>query len=355
MDLPCGISNETYGDDMAIVRTHFQWGLLLSFLVFMFCVPLIASNYILNLLNTMGIVLIAVLGIQILTGYCGQISLGHAAFMGIGGYISAILSVKAGWPFWACLPCAGVGAALIGLLFGLPALRVKGFYLILTTLAVQFILMYVIYIIPNQTGGADGLTVPPPELGNVVFDTKGSFYYITLTVVVIMTLLAKNIVRTRVGRSFIAIRDNDLAAEVMGVSLFRYKLLAFFIGCFFAGIAGSLWVHFTTYVHPTYFTLMDSIWFLGMIIVGGLGSISGAVFGTIFLKGLEEITLVVTPGLEALLPPEWKGAVTGSLGMILQGLVILLFLIYEPHGMSHRWGIIKSGYRLWPFSFGRGV
>jgi branched-chain amino acid transport system permease protein len=347
MGLPSGTFNQSYAQDMAIVRTKAQWVILLVFLAFLFTSPLYFSDRILTIMTIIGITVISVHGLNILTGYCGQISIGHVAFMAVGGYTSAVLCAKLGWPFWAALPCAALMAGMVGLLFGLPSLRVKGFYLIMATIAAHFIIMWVIIQLRNVTGGADGMAVPRPEIGGLVLKSKASYFYLVMIIACLATFLAQNIARTRAGRAFIAIRDNDLAAEVMGVNLWTYKLLAFFIGCVYAGVAGSLLVHYFAFASPTQFPFMDSVWYLSMLIVGGEGSIAGAIFGAVSLKLLDELVTIVGPILSAVVAAQ----AAASLSLIMRGLVIILFLIFEPRGLVHRWEIIKAYFKLWPFSY----
>ena len=347
MSLPSGVFQESYGQDMAIFRTRTHWVLLMAFLVLLFAIPLYSSDRILTILTIMGITIISVLGLNILTGYCGQISIGHAGFMAAGAYVSAILTAKLGWSFWAALPCAGLGAGLIGIIFGLPSLKIKGFYLIMATVAAQFIIIWVILQFQNITGGADGMSVPRPEIGGLVLKSKASYFYLVIIITCIAVYLAKNIVRTRAGRAFVAIRDNDLAAEVMGVNLWAYKLTAFFIGCVFAGVSGALLAHYYAYISTDHFPFMNSVWYLGMLIVGGMGSTAGVIFGVISLKLLDELVTIVGPVLSAVIAPQ----AAASLGLIMRGLVIILFLIFEPRGLVHRWELVKSYYRRWPFSY----
>ncbi len=349
MSLPSGVFQESYAQDMAIFRTRTHWVLLAAFLVLLFAMPLYSSDRMLTILTIMGITIISVLGLQILTGYCGQISIGHAGFMAVGGYVSAVLTAKLGWSFWAALPCAGLGAGIVGSVFGLPSLKIKGFYLIMATVAAHFIIIWVILQLYGITGGADGLSVSRPEIGGLVIKSKASYFYMVMIFTCLATYLAKNIVRTRAGRAFIAIRDNDLAAEVMGVNLWAYKLTAFFIGCVFAGVAGSLLVHYFAFVSTDSFPFMNSVWYLGMLIVGGMGSITGAIFGTVFLKLLDEFVTIFGPVLADIFPAIAAQA-AASLGLIMRGLVIIVFLIFEPRGLVHRWELIKSYYRRWPFS-----
>ena len=339
---------------MAIVRTRTQWGLLIALLIFVFTLPLFASTTAVHFVIYVGIVIISVQGLNVLVGYCGQISIGHSAFMVVGGYASAILTLRLGFPFWVAVPCAGLVSAVVGLFFGLPSLRVKGFYLALVTLAAQFIVPYVIINAPGinaLTGGAHGLVNlhRPLSQGIGFLGADQSYYLIVMACAVLSTFFVKNLARTHIGRAFVAIRDNDIAAESVGVSLFRYKLLAFFIGCFLAGIAGSLWCHYLSSVRPELFTLWDSIWFLGMLIVGGLGSTTGVIFGVLFLRGLTEIVTVLSPAMVEALPMIGSRLMFSGI-MAVYGLVIILFLVFEPRGLYHWWLRLKTSYRLWPFA-----
>ena len=348
---PSGTYNVNYENDIAIVRTLWQWGMLIGFLVFLFTVPpLFLSSRWLSFLVITAIVIIAAQGLSILTGYAGQFSLGQAAFMAVGAYTSGILTSVLGFSFWAALPCAGLGAALVGFVFGLPSLRVKGFYLALATLAAHFIIMYIVSHL-TITGGTDGMYVPPVTLGGIDFGSDRNYYFLAMGLAVLMVFFAKNLVRTMAGRAFIAIRDNDIAARVMGVNVFQYKLLSFFVCSFYAGVAGSLLAHYWQVVHPEQFTLTDSIWYVGMIVIGGLGSTLGAILGVAFIQLLREVVSIMSPAVNAILPAFMGVEVSAALGGITFGLVLILFLIFEPRGLAHRWQVIKAYYRLWPFAY----
>ncbi len=219
MSLPSGVFQASYGQDMAIFRTKTHWVLLLAFFALLFTLPAYSGDRLLTNVTIIGITIISVLGLNILTGYCGQISMGHAGFMAVGGYVSAVLTVKLGLSFWVALPCAGLGAGLVGIIFGLPSLKIKGFYLIMSTVAAYFIIIWIILQLYGVTGGADGMSLRRPAIGDFIFKSKASYFYLVMIITCIAVYVAKNIVRTRAGRAFIAIRDNDLAAEVMGVNL----------------------------------------------------------------------------------------------------------------------------------------
>jgi branched-chain amino acid transport system permease protein len=345
MALRSGTFHENYRQDMAIFRTKPQWGILFVLLIVLLTCPLFLSDRMLTLLTMIGIAIISVHGLNILTGYCGQISIGHVGFMAVGAYVSAVLTAKLGWSFWTALPCAALAAGIVGLIFGLPSLKIKGFYLIMATIAAHFIIIWFILQLQNITGGADGLAVPKPKIGSIVLKSKTNYFYLVMTFTALATLLAKNIVRTRAGRAFVAIRDNDLAAEVMGISLWSYKLQAFFIGCVYAGVAGVLLVHYYGFASVDQFPFMDSVWYLGMLIVGG-SNVTGPILGAISLKLLDELVTIVGPVLSAAIAAQAAAA----MGLITRGLVIILFLIFEPRGLDHRWGMIKAYFRLWPFS-----
>ena len=350
MSLPSGTRNYSYAQDMAILRTKTHWALFIIFLALLFAAPLYLGNYWLGVANLIGITLIAATGLSILIGYCGQLSIGHAGFIAVGAYTSAVLTNRFELPFLVGLICAGFTAGLIGLIFGIPSVRVKGFYLAITTIAAQFIIIWVINHWSAVTGGFVGIKVPYASIGGFVFRSEASQFYLIISIAVLATFFAKNLARTRVGRAFIAIRDNDLAAQVMGINLFYYKLLAFFIGCFLAGIAGSLLAHWIGFMNAEQFSLTESILYIGMIIIGGLGTTLGPILGVVFIRLLQQVlTVEVVPFLESTVALP-AGFATGIAPMLF-GLTIVLFLILEPRGLAHRWALFKSAYRLWPFSY----
>ena len=351
MSLASGTFNQSYGQDMAILRTKNQWVILLAFLAFLFTCPLYVGNTWLTILIMIGISVVSVHGLNILTGYCGQLSMGHSAFMVVGGYTSAILCGKFGFSFWAAMPCAALAAGLVGLIFGLPSLRIKGFYLIMATISAYFIISWLFHFqLPvDLTGGIFGRAAPKPEIFGIVLQSKASYYYLVMIIACLATVVTINIVRSRVGRAFIAIRDNDLAAEVMGINIWAYKLLAFFIGCVFAGVAGSLLAHYYGWARIEAFPFMDSVWYLGMLIVGGMGSTTGAILGVVAFRLLDYLVIILAPIIARDFPAIGPQA-AASLSLILRGLVIIVFLIFEPRGLAHAWGFVKAYFRLWPFS-----
>ncbi len=345
MRLPSGTYAQSYAQDVAMVRTKSHWIFLAVLMVFLFTIPQWASNSTLALATIMGITVISAHGLNILTGNCGMVSLGHSGFMMVGGYTLAILCRTLELPFWVALPLAGLLAGIVGLIFGLPSLRIKGFYLIMATVAAYFIIHWLVLQFRSITGGTEGIPVPSPDLFGLSIADKTVYYYVVMVLTVIATVVAKNILRTRAGRAFVAIRDNDLAAEVMGVSLFSYRLQAFFIGCVFAGLAGGLSVQYYGFANVEQFPFFDSVWLLGMLIIGGMGSVSGVIYGVVAIKLLQQLAVKIGPFLADVLNPQ--SAV--GLSLILPGLAIILFLIFAPRGISHMWDRVRNYYQAWPY------
>jgi len=350
--LPCGIHFDSYNQDMGIIRTKPQWVTLIAFLFLLLVLPHILSIRFISMINIAAIICIAVVGLQITTGYAGQINLGQSAFMGMGAFVCGSLVVNFDLPFWLAIPAGGLGGALLGAIFGIPALRIKGLYLAITTIAAQIVFpLFIMHLPASWFGALLGLKIEPATLGGITFNTDISLYYLIITTTCIMTLFALNLVRSRIGRAFVAIRDNDIAAEMMGINLFFYKTLAFFIGAMYAGVAGGLWAYYIRYVGADQFTLYFSVWYVGMIIVGGLGNILGAILGVIFIQTLREIITHLGPFLVEFLPQVGSAQLWFAGMNVVLGGVIILFLIFEPRGLYHRWSILKTSFRIWPFPY----
>jgi branched-chain amino acid transport system permease protein len=348
---PSGTFNERPEQDMAIVRTKTQWLLLVAGLIFMFTLILYIPLAWQSWLIFVGIYAIAALGLHVMTGLCGQFSMGQAAFMSVGAYTTATLGTRYGLSPWATLPLSGITAGLVGVIFAVPALRIKGFYLVMSTIAAQFI---IIWFEQEQswTGGVYGTSVPKITIGGEALSYV-QYWWLTLGLVVLTIFFVKNIQRTAVGRTFVAVRDNDKAAEVMGINLFRTKLLAFFIGCFFAGIAGWLWAHFLLYITPSQFAFKTSLWLLGMIIIGGMGSTSGAVLGVAAIRLVDKLVDEWVVPLVKTAVPGWSTQVAPALSLIVFAAVVIFFILAEPKGLYHRVQRIILYYRLYPFSYQR--
>jgi branched-chain amino acid transport system permease protein len=345
----CGDFKENYLKDEAIFQSSPVKFFLTLFFVFLLIFPFVANAYLLYMANMIGFAVIGAVGLNLLTGFTGQISLGHSAFIGVGAYTSAILITRCGFSFWVSLPIAGLVSALAGMIIGLPSFRVKGLYLCIATLASQFIFEFIFVHWESMTNGITGIHIPPPQIGSFKFATEKDFYWITLFFSFLAVGYARNLVRSRMGRAFVAIRDRDLSAEIIGINLLHYKLSSFAISSFYAGITGALWMSFLKVVTPEHFPFILSIQFLAMVIIGGMGSVLGSIFGAVFMTLVPEflgyVTTVVkmqAPGYEQLFIP-MKEVVFGGL--------IIIFLIFEPHGLAEIWNRVKSVFRLWPFSY----
>ena len=240
---PCGTFDDTYEKNIAIVRTPAQWAITVAALVALLVLPQVTGGNIITTVNLIGISIISALGLNVLTGLTGQISLGQAAFMGVGAYTLMMLMNHAGVSFWVALPCAMVSAGVLGIIFGLPSLRIKGFYLAMATLAAQFIIPWlIINVRPDLTGGTSTINIEDPSFFGITLSSQSRIYYVIMFFTVTVVYLTRNLARSKIGRAFVAIRDNDLAAEIMGIEIFKYKLLSFFICSLLAGLAGCLWV-----------------------------------------------------------------------------------------------------------------
>jgi ABC-type branched-subunit amino acid transport system permease subunit len=468
---PAGIFDTKYEQDMSIDRTtrDKMWknlaflGLLLVPLLTAsgpFGIDLISNQYV-GMIARISIFVIAVQGLNLLMGYTGQVSLGHGAFMAIGAYASAILARELGFSFWVALPMSALITGFVGLIFGLPSLRVKGFYLVMATLAAQFIIPWVLrYPMEDLTGGNRPLNVPAPligpfgsysndtlvddtplifEAGNQYFvdvitvnfesvngayptlefinaseevvpsgdfnmtifeDTDGNMtgfsylatksgqysvtvlpveesdqfsvsvsrskalsfatdtamYYLIVPLAVLLMLLARNIIRTRTGRAFISVRDNDLAAELLGINVFTYKLRAFFLSAVYAGIAGGLLAYERNSLSLDMFTLAISIEMLAMLIIGGAGFPLGALFGVAFIRIMQDTIIpIISPILRDVLPQFLpfiqKINIDAAVNPTIFGIAMILILLIEPRGLAHRWEILKVAWKIRPYSY----
>ncbi len=345
----CGGFRVSYRGDERIFDTAAPIVALALLGVALALVPRFAGTYWLDVLNRIGIAIIGALGLNILVGYTGQISIGHAAFLAVGAYSTAILEAKVGLPFYLAIPGAALLTSLFGLVFGIPSLRLKGLYLAIATLAAHFITTYVIVHWESMTNGVLGFNVAPATLFGLPLDSDARIFYLIFALVVPAALFTKNLFRTRVGRAFIAIRDRDVAAGVMGVSLFKYKLLAFVISSFYAGVAGGLMAHHSRILFPDAFTLLVAIDYLAMIIIGGMGSILGSIFGAVFMILLPEILKLTATSLTGVYPQAF-GLIASTRDVVF-GLAVIFFLMYEPQGLARIWGRVKSYWTLWPYSY----
>ena len=347
-----GIHHTSYEAELALRHTRaekIRLGLCIALLL---ALPFSLNNYWLSIVNTIGIAAIGAVGLNILVGFTGQISLGQGGFLAIGAFTSALLAGRAGLPLPVSVAAAVVVTAIAGAVVGLPALRLKGLYLAIATLASQQIIEFVIRRWRWLTHGAGYLEAPPLGVFGWQVHRAGferTWYWVILAVAALGVVAARNVFRTALGRSFMAVRDQDVAAATMGINLTRAKLTAFALSSGYVGLAGALTAHYTGIVTWERYTIDVSVQHLGMIIVGGLGSVAGSVYGALFISLLPpllaELAELVGGGssrLTAQLPALQLGAF---------GATIVLFLLFEPRGLEQLWRHTKHYFRLWPFRY----
>jgi branched-chain amino acid transport system permease protein len=331
-----------YNQDIRLAKHGghtFWYGLLGLFLV---TAPWVIQEYWLAQLTFVLIYSIVGLGLMLLSGFTGLFSLGHAAFLGVGAYTQAIM-VNAGIPFPLALACAGLLSAAVGMVVGLPALRVKGIYLGMATLAFGFIVEEVMARWESVTGGNKGLMVNYPSFFGWELDSTNEFYFLCLVVVVLATLGIVNLMRSSTGRAFVAIRDSEISAQSMGIHLARYKTLSFALSAALAGIGGALYAHKIQFLSPEQFSIIQSIDLLLMVVIGGLGSIHGAFLGAIFLIVMPQL---ISLGKDFL--PAAIGQAAGLQGAV-YGAVLIAFVLFEPMGLYGRWLKVRAYFQLFPF------
>lgn len=349
---PCGDYRTSYRADTTIFPTQGSRIALWIGIAILCCAPLLLGRYELSLLINIGFLGIAALGLNILVGFTGQISIGHAAFFGLGAFASAWLHETLHVPVMLCIPLAGLITALVGLVFGAPAARLKGLYLAIATLAAQFILEDFFARARWFTGGVAGRVTESPEILGFRFDSDETYFYLVLAYVIVMFLGAANLMRSRDGRALVAVRDHYLSAEMMGINLAYYRTLSFGIASFYAGIGGALYAHYLLFVSVEAFNILFSIQFLGMVIIGGLGSVMGSLMGAAFMVMLPEVTQWGADALAggAIDRALRLGASISFLREMVVGAAIILFLIFEPDGLARRWRLIKAYWKLYPYS-----
>jgi branched-chain amino acid transport system permease protein len=409
-----GVFKTSYAADMALYPLPIaKWTMAALAGLFIVIAPLFFSEYIVSILNLILIAIVGALGLNILVGYTGQISIGHGAFMSVGAYTAAHLVVSLHLPFWLTIPAGGCMAAVVGTVVGIPSLRIKGIYLAIATLAAQLIIEWTINHVPWISGGSQAsIEFARPSVFGIPLVHERQIYLFLLFFVVIAMVATLNLVRSRIGRAFIAIRDQDIAAEIIGINIFRYKLYAFAISSFYAGVAGALESYYLGIANYEQFQIDTSIDYLAMVIIGGLGSVLGSVLGAIFVTLLPIASRWLLEGLGDLFSAHphlltvtfmlWSVLLVGSVLLFLLGLVvfrsqrvresrglrllivvavillgltsvfyshadllnvipnlrlilfgglIIFFLVVEPEGLNRLWRNIRNYFRVWPFSY----
>lgn len=331
-----------YGQDIKLAKHggHIFWygALMLALLA----APWLVAEYWLAQLTFVLIYSIAGLGLMLLAGFTGLFSLGHAAFLGVGAYTQAVLT-NAGMPFPIALACAAGLSAAVGLVVGLPALRVKGIYLGIATLSFGFIVEEVLARWESVTGGNAGIHIKKPDIFGWTLHSGDEFYFLCLVITVLSTLGILNLLRTPTGRAFVAIRDSEISAQSMGIHLAYYKTLSFALSAALAGIAGALYAHKLQFISPDQFNILQSIDLLLMIVIGGVGSVHGVFLGAIFLITMPQAIAIVKDYLPAVI-----GQAPGLQGLV-YGVVLVSFVLFEPQGLYGRWLKIRTYLQMFPF------
>jgi branched-chain amino acid transport system permease protein len=361
--LPCGEYHQNYREDHAWWQTKFIKGkMVLMMLVLFIGIPYVSDSYWLSVCNQIGYTALGALGVQLLIGFCGQVTLGHAAFLAVGAYTSTLLILEFPWPkllldlglaYPISIFIAAIVAGIWSVIFGLPSAKVKGFYLILTTMAAQFITVdFVITQYISQIGGrGQAFSLPPGtiKIGPWVIDSDLKVYYMMIVLVILLTAVVVNLLRSRVGRAWVAIRDNDISAEVMGINVVQYKLFAFFVAGFIGGVAGAFWISNLAAISPEHFPWFWSLWLVGVTLIGGVGSIHGTIFGSIFMVVVMELLQMAVIPLASSYPKLLMDFLFIKEAAF--GLAICAFMIFEPNGLAYRWWQSKNYFNLWPFSY----
>lgn len=347
-----GRYHRSYKSELRLWKTTPQITRMVILAIVLVLIPLVFDNYWMALVNTALIASIGAIGLNILVGFTGQISLGQGGFLAVGAFTSAILTDRMGVPVFFSILGAVLLTAAVGMIFGLPALRLKGLYLAIATLASQMVIIFVVRRWDFLTEGQGFVEVRRLEVFGFSIERANfeqQWYMILLVITILAAFIATNIFRTGVGRSFMAVRDQDIAASAIGVNLTRAKITAFGVSNGFVGLAGALMAHYTEIISWERFTLDVSIQYLAMIIVGGLGSVAGSIYGATFITFLPVLTRMMADELGGVAPtlrqqlPAFEHAIFG--------LTIIVFLILEPKGLNRIWERIKEYFRYWPFRY----
>jgi branched-chain amino acid transport system permease protein len=342
MSLPraSGYLRTRYEQDFALLDTHTQKTAFGLFALCALALPFVATPFLLDLANQVLLAVVGAVALMLLTGYAGQISLGHAGLLAAGAYTAGILFKELGAAWWVTLPCAALVGALLGVIFGLPSLRLRGLYLAVSTLALHFIVIYLGNEYETKRGFSTGVVIDSP-----LADARA--WYATLFVAAAAAvLLALNLLRTKTGRAWHAIRGKEAVAEALGVNIPAYKLLAFVISATLTSVAGCLFAYYRGFVSAEAFSLFLTIQYVAMVIIGGMGSILGAVLGAIFVTlfpyGIESLVASVPT------PAAWANSLF-AVNYAAFGLVMILFLVFEPAGLVGIWRRVQDYFLLWPF------
>ncbi len=335
-----------YGQEMALIQTSLERVSLLGFLVLLMAFPFLAAAFYLDLANQVFLAAIGSLSLMLLTGYAGQISLGHAGLLAAGAFTAGILFKEFNAPVFITLPAAALVGAALGIIFGLPSLRLRGLYLAISTLALHFVVVYLGGEYETKRGFSTGIMIDAPEIGNFTIHGDKVWYFILLAAAAATLLICINLLRSRTGRAWRAIHAHDTVAEALGIDIAGYKLLAFVVSSAMAAVAGALFAYYRGFVSVEAFSLFLSIQYIAMIIIGGMGSLLGALLGAVFVTLFP---YVIEAALLKLPNAQSYAGVLFAVNYAAFGAVMILFLIFEPLGLVGIWRRIQTYFLLWPF------
>jgi len=341
-----GYFRTRYERDSALLDTRAQKTWLAAFCIALAAFPFVVGAFALDLANQVLLMSVGAIALMLLTGYAGQISLGHAGLLAAGAFTTGILVKETGASFWMTLPASAIVGALIGLVFGLPSLRLRGLYLAVSTLALHFVVIHAGQEYETRRGHSTGVIIDPPSIDNWVLNDPRAWYFVLLAAAVATLLFSLNLLRGRTGRAWRAIHGREAVAEALGIDVRAAKLSAFVVSCTLTSIAGCLFAYYRGFVSAEAFSLFVTIQYVAAIIIGGIGSILGAVLGTVFV--------VLFPyGIEALMSAlglsERLSSVVFAVNFAAFGLAMILFLVFEPQGLVGIWRRVQAWFLLWPF------
>ncbi|KAB2916366.1 MAG: branched-chain amino acid ABC transporter permease [Hyphomicrobiaceae bacterium] len=336
----------SYAQDFRLIQTPLERRWLAALLVALLTFPFIASPFLTDLASQALLAMVGAMALMLLTGFAGQVSLGHAGLLAAGAFTAGILFRETGAPFWMTLPAAALVGAFLGVVFGLPSLRLRGLYLAVSTLALHFLVAYVGGEYESKRGFSTGIVIDPPVIAGKAVTDPRAWYFILLTAAVLTLLVCLNLLRSRSGRAWAAIRANETVAEALGIGVAANKLLAFVISSMLTSLAGALFAYYRGFVSVEAFSLFLSIQYVAMIIIGGMGSVLGAILGAVFVTlfpYLIEAVMQLLPGAGA------YAGVMFAVNYAAFGVVMILFLVLEPQGLVGIWRRVQTYFLLWPF------
>jgi branched-chain amino acid transport system permease protein len=341
-----GYFRTSYARDQRLVDTRTQIGALAVLALALCVLPFLVEPFIVDLANQFFLAAIGAVALMLLTGVAGQVSLGHAGLLAAGAFTTGILFKEASAPFWVTLPAAALSGALLGIVFGLPSLRLRGLYLAVSTLALHFVVIYAGGEYETKRGFSTGIVIDPPALGSWSLTDGRGWYFVLLLAAALAVLIALNLLRAKTGRAWRAIRDHEVVAAGLGIDVPRYKLAAFVVSSTMTSVAGALFAYYRGFVSVEAFSLFLSIQYVAMVIIGGMGSILGALLGAAFVTLFPyviESLLGVLPGSERL------ASMVYAINYAAFGLVMVLFLLFEPLGLVGVWRRVRDWFVLWPY------